>query len=151
MKKLKVKKAMFDKQIVLTQISDIDATLTLTKDTEYPMYGISIVKNKYKNKEKFIKLDMVLLSKKAAQTLVGWYNLGIGVSDTKFDEPLFLRCDCFSELLEIVYDKEEHCFYANIWDNYFLQYNKRVFASSVQFKIEDLKRLVESIVNDKIS
>ena len=150
MKKPRIKKVL-DKQVVVAQISDVDATLTLSKDTEYPMYGVSIVKNKYKNKEKFIKLDMVLLGKKAIESLVGWYNLGVGCGESKWDTPLYLRCECLSELLEIVYDKDEHCFYANIWDNYFLRYNKRVFASCIQFKIDDLRHIVESIVSDKIS
>lgn len=136
---------MFNKKrpisnILAQQIVD-DRVITIFNDNETPhLYGISIVNKKYINKLKYTTWDCILLRETSMLTLCN--NL---LEPPSEDKSVFLKCSCFSEMLEI--STLDDMIYLNIWDNYFSRYNKKVFKPEIWFDYKTAEKFAGDIID----
>lgn len=109
---------------ILYQIEGHDSTLTISHfATDLNVFSISIVKNKYKNIDKYTKQDMLVMSGWKLRMLAEWLARDFDDWDdsSEFFDPmksLVLECDCHSELLATYYNKEDLEVYLEIFNNH---------------------------------
>ena len=116
-----------------------------------PQYGLSIVKNKYSKNEKCQKQDLMLFSADKIKELCNWIsnldaeNWGENFFDNK--KSLVLECDCRSEYLVTLFDKEEKTIYIVIMDNYwFTKSWHRKYSTEVYFTLEEGKTFAKDFL-----
>lgn len=56
----------------------------------------------------------------------------------------YINCSCMSEILRIIFDEENNCFYFDIFDNYYLKY-KKIFIDNITLTAEQAKDFMEII------
>ena len=105
---------------ILGSLTNESTTLTFTKDLSTSFFGVSIVRNKYAKDPRITKQDMVILDAAKIEKIKNWI-LNINPKDSESFEELFVRCDCFSELLDFNYYADEDKLYVTFYDNYFLK------------------------------
>jgi len=54
----------------------------------------------------------------------------------------YINCSCMSEVLRIIFDEENNCFYFDIFDNYYLKY-KKIFLDSITLTLEQAREFME--------
>lgn len=56
----------------------------------------------------------------------------------------YINCSCMSEILRIIFDEENNCFYFDIFDNYYLKY-KKIFIDNIMLTAEQAKDFIKII------
>lgn len=138
----KSKKTDLREVSILYQIEGEDSTLTISHfATDKDVFSISIVKNKYRDIDKYTKQDMLIMKGWKLRMLAEWLTRDFGdwEDSSEFFDPmksLVLECDCHSELLATYYNKEDNEIYLEIFNNHW-NWSKK-FSSEFAIKRWDL-------------
>lgn len=95
----------------------------ITKNTlfihyEDGFFGISIVETKYSKRKKVMEYENILFKPETFQDFLMAFKI------RKLDS--YFSCSCLSEILRSTYEKDEKCFYLQVYDNYFLRYPRHI-------------------------
>lgn len=56
----------------------------------------------------------------------------------------YINCSCMSEILRIIFDEEDNCFYFDIFDNYYLKY-KKIFIDNIMLTLKQAREFMETL------
>lgn len=95
----------------------------ITKNSLYIYYsdetfGVSIIETKYTKRKKYLGWEHILLKKNTFKHFL--------IALDYKEEDSFFSCSCGSEILRLMYDKDDNMFYIMIYDNYFLKCPKQI-------------------------
>lgn len=127
-----------DVQIVAQLKSNEYITTFSQTSEEDTTLNFSIVKTKA---ERFGTWDVLILSKYKVEKLADYI---LSLQDCTERDPLFIDCDCCSEILKVEIDEAENIVYFEIYSKHW-NLPKRIFSTESYFPLADAKKLAKQL------